>query len=100
MVWIGANLVKNTFDKRFAIHLYFDFFRHPVYPNGSNENLIVGLELISSEKNILCGGDEAPTCKPQTFFRIDAIFDERILTQHESIIRHYVKKRHYLEDWN
>ena len=63
MVWIGANLVKNTFGKRFAIPLYFDFFKHPVYPNGSNENLIVGLELISSKKNILCGGDEAPTCK-------------------------------------
>ena len=28
------NAFKKTFDKRFAIPLNFDFFRHPVYPYG------------------------------------------------------------------
>ena len=26
------NTIKKTFDKRFAIPLDFDFFKHPVYP--------------------------------------------------------------------
>ena len=59
--WIGSkkaddivttqeNAIKKTFDKRFAILLDFDIFRHPVYPYGLKENLIVRLELNSSEK--------------------------------------------------
>ena len=28
------NAIKKTFDKRFAILLDFDFFKHPVYPYG------------------------------------------------------------------
>ena len=28
-----GNAVKTTFDKRFAIPLDFDIFKHPVYPN-------------------------------------------------------------------
>ena len=28
-----GNAVKTTFDKRFAISLDFDIFKHPVYPN-------------------------------------------------------------------
>ena len=46
--------LKKTFDKRFAIPLDFDCFKHPVYPYGLRENLIVRLELNSSEKVILC----------------------------------------------
>ena len=42
------NGIKKTFDKRFAIPLDFDFFKHPVYPCGLKEDLIVRLELNSS----------------------------------------------------
>ena len=51
------NAIKKTFDKRFAIPLDFDFFKDPVYPYGLKEDLIVRLELNSSEKVILCTGD-------------------------------------------
>ena len=55
------NAIKKTFDKRFAIPLDFDFFKHPVYPCGLKEDLIVRLELNSSEKVILCTGDTVAT---------------------------------------
>ena len=51
------NAIKKTFDKRFGIPLDFDFFKHPVYPYGLKEDLIVRLELNLSEKVILCTGD-------------------------------------------
>ena len=50
------NAIKTTFDKRFAILLDFEFLKHPVYPYGLKEDLIVRLELNSSEKVILCTG--------------------------------------------
>ena len=34
------NAIKKTLDKRFAIPLDFDFFKHPVYPYGLKEDLI------------------------------------------------------------
>ena len=37
--------MKKTFDKRFAIPLDFDFFKHPVYLYGLKERLIVRLKL-------------------------------------------------------
>ena len=37
------NTIKKKFDKRFAIPLDFDFFKHPVYPYGLKEDLIVRL---------------------------------------------------------
>ena len=55
------NAIKKTFDKRFSIPLDFDFFKHPVYPYGLKEDLIVRLELNSSEKVILCTGDTNAT---------------------------------------
>ena len=55
------NAIKQTFDKRFAILLDFDFFKHPVYPYGLEEGLIVRLELNSAEKVILCTGDTNAT---------------------------------------
>ena len=55
------NAIKKTFDKRFAIPLDFDFFKHPVYPYGLKEDLIVRFELNSSEKVILCTGDTVAT---------------------------------------
>ena len=62
--WVGAkksdgtalvvttqeHAIKKTLDKRFSIPLDFDFFKHPVYPYGLKENLIVRPELNSSEK--------------------------------------------------
>ena len=71
------NAIKKTFGKRFAIPLDFDFFKHPVYPYGLKEDLIVKLELIFSEKVILCNGDTAATYKLSDFYlEYDAIFDE------------------------
>ena len=51
------NAIKKAPDKRFAMPLDFDFFKHPVYPYGLKEDLIVRLELNSSEKVILCTAD-------------------------------------------
>ena len=55
------NAIKKMFDKMFAISLDFDFFKHPVYPYRLKEDLIVRLELNSSEKVILCTGDTSKT---------------------------------------
>ena len=63
--WVGAkkadgmaltlttqdNAIKKTFDKRFAIPLDFDFFKHQVYPYGVKENLFVRLELNSAVRH-------------------------------------------------
>ena len=71
------NVIKKTFDKRFAIPLDFDFFRHPVCPCGLKEDLIVRLELNFSEKVILCNGDTNTTYKLSNIsLEYDAIFDE------------------------
>ena len=75
------NAIKKTFGKRFAIPLDFDFFKHPVYPYGLKENLIVRLELNSSGKVILCSGDTAATYKlSDTSLEYDAMFDEPYAT--------------------
>ena len=75
------NGIKKTFDKRFAIPLDFDFFRHPVYPYGLKEDLIVRLELNFSEKVILCTGDTSATYKLSGIsLEYDAIFDETYAT--------------------
>ena len=73
------NAIKNRFDKRFAIPL--DFFKHPVYPYGVKEDLIIRLELNSSGKVILCTGDTAATYKRSDIsLEYDAIFDETYAT--------------------
>ena len=75
------NAVKKSYDKRFAIPLDFDFFKHPVYPYGLKEDLIVRLELNSSEKVILCTGDTSATYKlSDILLEYDAIFDEPYAT--------------------
>ena len=75
------NAIKETLDKRFAIPLDFDFFKHPVYPYGLKEDLIVRLELNSSEKVILCTGDTSATYKLSDIsLEYDAIFDEPYAT--------------------
>ena len=75
------NAIKKTFDKRFAIPLDFDFFKHPVYPYGLKEDLIARLELNSSEKVILCTGDTSATKRISGIsLEYDAIFDEPYAT--------------------
>ena len=91
--WIGSkkaddivttqeNAIKKTFDKRFGILLDFDIFRHPVYPYGLKENLIVRLELNSSEKvfyalEIL---QQATYKLSDILLEYDTIFDEAYVT--------------------
>ena len=71
------NAIKKMFDKRLAIPLDFAFFRHPVYPYGLKEDLIVRLELNSSAKVILCTGDTSATYKLSDIsLEYDAIFDK------------------------
>ena len=43
------NAIKKIFDERFAVPFDFEFFKHPVYPYGRKENLILMLALDSSE---------------------------------------------------
>ena len=75
------NTIKKTFDKRFAIPLDFDFFRHPVYLYDLKEDLIVRLELNSLEKVTLCTGDTSATYKlSDILLEYDAIFDEPYAT--------------------
>ena len=61
------NAIKKTFDKRFAILLDVGFFKHPMYPYGLKEDLIVRIELNLSEKVILCTGDTIQHTSFQTY---------------------------------
>ena len=71
------NAIKKTFDKRFAIPLDFEFFKHTVYPHGLKECLIVRIELNSAEKAILCTGDTNATYElSEISLEYDPIFDE------------------------
>ena len=96
------NAIEKTFDKRFAIALDFDFLKHPVYPYGLKEDLIVRLELNSVEKIILCTGDTNATYKLSDIQL--SVFDEpyaTIIPVHQGNIDPLpdtVYKRHYLED--
>ena len=71
------NAIKKMFDKRFAILLDFDFFKHPVCPDSLKEDLIFRLELNSSEKVILCTEDSSATYRLSDIsLEYDTIFDE------------------------
>ena len=71
------NAIKKTFYKRFAIPIDFDFFKHPAYPYGLKEHLVVRFELNSTEKVILCTGDTNAIYKISDIsLEYDAIFDE------------------------
>ena len=75
------NAIKKTFDKRFAILLDFEFFRHLIYPYGLKERLIVRVELNSAEKVILCTGDTNATYNISDIsLEYDAVFDETYAT--------------------
>ena len=81
VVTTRENAIKKTFDKRFAIPLNFDFFEHPVYPYGLKGDLILRLELNSSEKVILCAGNTSATYKLSDIsLEYDAIFAEPYAT--------------------
>ena len=70
------NAIKKKFDKRFAMPLDFDFFKHPVYTTGLKEDLIVRLEFNSAEKVISCTGDTNATYKLSDIsLEYDAIFE-------------------------
>ena len=61
--------------------LDFDFYRHHVYPYGLKEDLIVSLELNSSEKVILCTGYTSATfILSDILLEYDTIFDELYAT--------------------
>ena len=51
------------FDKRFAILLDFDIFKHSVCHYDLKEDLILMLEFYSSEKVVLCTGDASAAYK-------------------------------------
>ena len=75
------NAIKKTHDKRFSIPLDFDFFKHPMYPYGLKEDLIVRLELNSAEKVILSTGDTNAAYKLSDIsLEYDAMFDEPYAT--------------------
>ena len=62
--------IKKTFDKRFAIILDFDFFKHPLYPYEPKVDLIERLKLNYSV--ILCSGDTAATYKLSELYPLSA----------------------------
>ena len=69
--------IKKKFSKRFPIPLDFDFFRYPVHSYDLKEDLIVGLELKSSEKVIVGTEDTAATCKLSDIsLEYDVFFDK------------------------
>ena len=70
------NAIKKTVSNRFSIPLDFDFFKHPTYPYGLREDLIVRLELNSAEKILLASGDTGATYKISDIaLEYNAIFD-------------------------
>ena len=72
---------KKTLDNQFVIPLDLDFFKHPIYPYGLKEDLIVRIELNSAGKLILCAGDSSPIYKLSDIsLEYDAIFSEPYAT--------------------
>ena len=57
------NAIKKTLDKRFAIPLDFDFFKHPVYPYGLEQSPFIRIELNSAKNALFCTGDTNATYK-------------------------------------
>ena len=84
------NVIKKTYDKRFAIPLDFDIFKRPVYPYGLKEDLSITIELNTAKEVILCSGDTNAIYKiPDTFSEYDAIFDDPYAT---SIMEMYIRE--------
>ena len=74
--------MKNTLDKRLAIPLDFDFFKHPGYSCGLKEHLFIRIELNSAKNVLLCKGDTNAIYKiSDIFWEYDAIFDNSYATE-------------------
>ena len=70
------NVIKKAYDKSFEIPLDFDFFKHPVYPSGFEEDLTSMIELNSAKEVILCTGDTNAIYKISDInLEYDCIFD-------------------------
>ena len=70
------NVIKKAYDKSFEIPLDFDFFKHPVYPSGFEEDLASMIELNSAKEVILCTGDTNAIYKISDInLEYDCIFD-------------------------
>ena len=75
------NVSKKTYDKRFAIPLDFDFFKHHVHPYGLKEDLAITIELNSTKEGILCTGDTNAVYKiSDIILEYDATFDDLYAT--------------------
>ena len=71
------NLIKKTYDTRFAIPLDFDFFKYLVYPYGLNEDLTITIELNPAKEVVLCTGATNTIYKiSDIILEYDAIFDD------------------------
>ena len=85
------NVIKKTYDKKFAIPLDFDFFKHPVYPYGLKEDLTINIELNSAKEVILYTGDTNAIYKiSDIILEYDAIFDNPYAT---NIREAYIRER-------
>ena len=49
------NVIKKTYNKRFAIPLDFDFFKYPVYQYGLKEDLPITIELNLAKGDFMYG---------------------------------------------
>ena len=91
------NAIKKMVDKRFAIPLDFDFFKHPVYPYGLKERLFIKIKLNSAENVLLCTGDTNATYKLSDIsLEYDVILDGPYATAigemyTEKTSMHYIK---------
>ena len=64
----------------------YDFFKHPVYPYGFKEDLIVSLQFNYSEKVIFSSRDSEAAYKlSDTSLEYDAISDEHYVTTIEEL---------------
>ena len=82
------NAIKKTVSNRFLIPLDFDFFKHPIYPYGLGEDLILRLELNSAKKILLASGDTAATYKISDIaLEYNAIFDLEYATMFKNLYR-------------
>ena len=75
------NVIKKTDNKRFAIPLDFDFFKHPICLYDLKEDLFITIELNSAKEVILCPGDTNAVYKiSDIILEYDAIFDDSYTT--------------------
>ena len=75
------NVTKKTYNKRFAIPLDFDIFKHPIGPYGLKEDLFITIELNFAKEVILCTGDTNAVYKiSDIILEYHAILDDTYAT--------------------